>query len=99
MTSLQFSSIFGLTFPYTIYICDIFGSQCILVAYIDTNVPLNNLFVLPPQFNTAPAIGVKVITSDGCEKFKVLYCSDDIKDFMNLEDFFFMDGVGYFFMS
>lgn len=99
MTSLQFSSIFGLTFPYTIYICDIFGSQCILVAYIDTNVPLNNLFVLPPQFNTAPAIGVKVITSDGCEKFKVLYCSDDIKDFMDLEDFFFMDGIGYFFMS
>lgn len=99
MTSLEFSSIFGLNFPYTIYICDVYGMQCILVAYIDTNVPLNNLFVLPPQFNTAPAIGVKVITSDGCEKFKVLYCSDDIKDFMNLEDFFFMDGVGYFFMS
>ena len=99
MTSLEFSSIFGLNFPFTIYICDVYGTQCILVAYIDTNVPLNNLFVLPPQFNTAPAIGVKVITSDGCEKFKVLYCSDDIKDFMDLEDFFFMDGVGYFFMS
>lgn len=99
MTSLEFSSIFGLNFPFTIYICDVYGTQCILVAYIDTNVPLNNLFVLPPQFNTAPAIGVKVITSDGCEKFKVLYCSDDIKDFMDLDDFFFMDGVGYFFMS
>jgi hypothetical protein len=99
MTSLEFSSIFGLNFPFTIYICDVYGTQCILVAYIDTNVPLNNLFVLPPQFNTAPAIGVKVITSDGCEKFKVLYCSDDIKDFMDLQDFFFMDGVGYFFMS
>lgn len=99
MTSLEFSSIFGLNFPFTIYICDVYGTQCILVAYINTNVPLNNLFVLPPQFNTAPAIGVKVITSDGCEKFKVLYCSDDIKDFMDLDDFFFMDGVGYFFMS
>ena len=99
MTSLQFSSIFGLNFPYTVYICDVFGAQCILVAYIDTDVPIDNLFVLPPQFNMAPAIGVKVITSDGCEKFKVLYCSADIKEFMNLEDFFFMDGVGYFFMS
>ncbi len=99
MTSLQFTSIVGLNQPYTIYICDVYGNQCILVAYINTTVPVNNTFVLPPQFNSAPAIGVKVITSDGCEKFKVLYCSEDIKEFMNLEDFFFMDGVGYFFMS
>jgi hypothetical protein len=99
MTSLQFTSIVGLNQPYTIYICDVYGNQCILVAYIDTTVPINNIFVLPPQFNSAPAIGVKVITSDGCERFKIIYCSDDIKDFMDLEDFFFMDGVGYFFMS
>jgi hypothetical protein len=99
MTTLEFSSIFGLNFPYTVYICDVYGLQCILVAYISTSVPVNNTFVLPQQFKTAPAIGIKVITSDGCEKFKVLYCSDDIKDFMDLEDFFFMDGVGYFFMS
>ena len=99
MTSLQFTSIVGLNQPYTIYICDVYGNQCILVAYIDTTVPINNIFVLPPQFNSAPAIGVKVITSDGCERFKIIYCSDDIKDFMDLEDFFFMDGIGYFFMS
>ncbi len=99
MTSLKFSQITGLNFPYTIYICDVYGAQCILVAYIDTNVPIMNTFVLPPQFNTAPAIGVKVITSDGCERFKIIYCSEDIKEFMDLEDFFFMDGIGYFFMS
>ena len=99
MTSLQFTSIVGLNQPYTIYICDVYGNQCILVAYINTTVPINNTFVLPPQFNSSPAIGVKVITSDGCEKFKIIYCSEDIKEFMDLEDFFFMDGVGYFFMS
>jgi hypothetical protein len=99
VTSLQFTSIIGLNNPYTIYICDVFGSQCILVAYISTSVPVNNTFVLPPQFNTAPAIGIKVITSDGCERFKIIYCSEDIKTFMDLEDFFFMDGIGYFFMS
>lgn len=99
MTSLKFTSIGGLNQPYTIYICDVYGNQCILVAYIATTVPANNTFILPPQFNSAPAIGVKVITSDGCERFKVLYCSEDIKEFMNLEDFFFMDGIGYFFMS
>ena len=98
MTTLEFSSIFGLNFPYTVYVCDVYGLQCVLVAYIDTNVPLNNLFALPQHFKMAPALGIKVVTSDGCEKFKVLYCSDDIKDFMDLEDFFFMDGIGYFFM-
>ena len=98
MTTLEFSSIFGLNFPYTVYICDVYGLQCVLVAYIETDVPLNNLFSLPQQFKTAPAIGVKVVTSDGCEKFKVLYCSDDNKDFMDLQDFLFMDGVPYFFM-
>lgn len=99
MTSLQFTSIVGLNEPYTIYICDVYGNQCILVAYIDTSVPVNNTFVLPQQFNSAPAIGVKVVTSDGCERFKIIYCSGDIKEFMSLEDFYFMDGVGYFFMS
>jgi hypothetical protein len=72
VTSLQFTSIIGLNNPYTIYICDVFGSQCILVAYISTSVPINNTFVLPPQFNTAPAIGIKVIPSDGGEKFKII---------------------------
>lgn len=99
MTTLQFQSIVGLSNPYTIYVCDVYGLNCILVAYISTTIPVSNTFVLPPQFNSAPAIGVKVITSDGCERFKVLYCSADIKEFMNLEDFYFMDGVGYFFMS
>lgn len=99
MRTLEFTSITGLIQPYTIYICNVFGGDCVLVAYFSTNVPPNNLFVLPPIFNTAPAIGVKVITSDGCERFKVLYCSEDIKEFMDLEDFFFMDGIGYFFMS
>jgi hypothetical protein len=99
MNTLEFSSIFGLDFPYTVYVCDVYGNQCVLVAYINTNVPLNNLFALPQQFQNAPALGVKVISANGCEKFKVLYCSEDIKEFMDLEDFFFMDGVGYFFMS
>lgn len=99
MRTLQFNQIVGLNNPYTIYVCDVYGYQCILMAYIDTTVPIPNLFALPPQFNSAPAIGVKVITSDGCEKFKIIYCIEDIKEFMNLEDFFFMDGIGYFFMS
>jgi hypothetical protein len=99
MTTLQFNSIIGLNYPFTIYVCDVYGNQCILLAYISTSVPTINTITLPPQFDSAPAIGVKVVTSDGCERFKVLYCSEDIKEFMDLDDFFFMDGFGYFFMS
>jgi hypothetical protein len=99
MTALVFNSIVGLNPPYTIYVCDVFGNQCILLSYISTTVPITNTIYLPPQFNSAPAIGVKVITSDGCERFKIIYCSEDIKEFMDLEDFFFMDAIGYFFMS
>ena len=99
MTTLQFSTISGLNNPYTVYVCDVYGLNCILVAYFATNVPPINTFVLPPPFDSAPAIGVKIVTSDGCVKFKIIYCSDDNKDFMDLEDFFFQDGEPYFFMS
>lgn len=99
MRALILNTITGLNQPYTVYVCDVFGNQCALIAYIATSVPLINTIILPQQFNSAPAIGVKIITSDGCVKFKVLYCSEDIKEFMDLEDFLFMDGVGYFFMS
>jgi len=99
MTALIINNIVGLNQPYTVYVCDVFGNQCILLSYISTTVPSINTIILPPQFESAPAIGVKIITSNGCERFEVLYCSADIKEFMSLEDFFFMDGVGYFFMS
>jgi len=31
--------------------------------------------MLPPQFNTAPIVGIKIITSDGCEKFETVVCT------------------------
>ena len=73
MTSIQITDISGLTFPYNIYVCDVFGNQCILVATVNTNVPPTNQIYLPPLFNTAPAVGVKIISHD-CEKFEIVYC-------------------------
>jgi hypothetical protein len=29
---------------------------------------------LPPQFNTAPAVGLLLIDSIGCERFEEIYC-------------------------
>jgi hypothetical protein len=42
---------------------------------VNTTVPPDNQFLLPPTFNTAPAVGVKIITSDGCERLQVVNCN------------------------
>lgn len=75
MTTIEISSIVGLTYPYNIYVCDVYGNNCILITTIFTSVPPTNTILLPPQFNTAPSVGVKVITLDGCETFKIIDCN------------------------
>jgi hypothetical protein len=56
--------------------------------------------VLPPPFDMAPAVGIKIITSDGCEKFKVFDCATLIsKQFQDYEFFNFMDGISYDFQN
>jgi len=75
MTTIDITSITGLTNPYTIYVCDYFGNNCALLAVINTSVPPTTTFMLPPQFNTAPIVGIKIITSDGCEKFETFVCT------------------------
>ncbi|NBP66056.1 MAG: hypothetical protein EBU66_15515 [Bacteroidetes bacterium] len=74
MTSIILNSITGLNYPYDVYVCDVYGNNCGYVAQIDTNVPSPVEIVLPIPFNLAPAVGIKIITSDGCEKFIVFDC-------------------------
>ena len=75
MKSIDITNITGLNFPYTIYACDIYGNNCILIATITTSVPPINSIVLPYQFNSAPAVGIKIITFDNCEKFHHIICN------------------------
>jgi hypothetical protein len=75
MTSIELSSITGINPPYTIYACDIYGAFCIPIATISTFVPPPNTIVLPPAFSYAPAVGIKVISSD-CERFEVYFCQE-----------------------
>jgi len=66
----------------------------VLIATIVTSVPPQNIIVLPPQFNTAPAVGIKVIYGDGCEKFEVVLCNvlpPVPKQFQDYQYFEFMD--------
>ena len=74
MTSIILNSIIGLNYPYDIYVCDVYGNNCGYISQINTPVPSSVEIVLPPPFNMAPAVGIKIITSDGCERFRVIEC-------------------------
>lgn len=97
MTQIQINTVSGLNPPYTIYACNVYGFSCVPIAIINTTVPASVPIILPVQFDSAPAVGIKIITSDGCERFEILYCNDDNKDFQDLEDFYFQDGLLYYF--
>jgi hypothetical protein len=93
MTQLQINNVTGLTTPYQIYICDVYGNQCILVATVNTAIPPTVTITLPPEFDTAPAIGVRVVDLY-CEKFVIINCKElppIFKQFQDGDDFFFMD--------
>jgi surface protein len=75
MTSIFLNSIIGLTYPYDVYVCDVYGNNCGYVVQINVSVPSPVEVVLPPQFNMSPAVGIKIITSDGCERFKIIDCN------------------------
>jgi hypothetical protein len=75
MTTIDITNITGLSYPYDIYVCDIYGNNCILIATVFTSIPPSNTILLPPQFDMASSIGIKVITLDGCEKFKTIDCN------------------------
>lgn len=71
MNTVTISSIIGLTPPFNVYCCDVYGNQC---AFIDVVTTTPVTISLPPQFNTAPAVGLLMTDSLGCEKFEILNC-------------------------
>jgi surface protein len=74
MRVIDISSISGLTDPYLIQVCDVYGSNCVFLSQIFTTVPPTVTVYLPPQFDSAPSVMVKVTTLDGCEKTEILDC-------------------------
>ena len=75
MSELVINSISGVSLPYDLYICDVYGNQCVLVSTINILSPSPITIVLPPIFESAPAIGIKIIDNIGCEHFTINYCS------------------------
>ena len=74
MQTITLNSITGLNLPYTVYVCDVFGNNCTVLSTVVSTVPPTFTFVLPPPFDIIPAIGIKIITSDGCERFEIYNC-------------------------
>jgi hypothetical protein len=74
MQTITLNSITGLNLPYTVYVCDVFGNNCTVLSTVVSTVPPTFTFVLPPPFDVIPAIGIKIITSDGCERFEIYNC-------------------------
>jgi hypothetical protein len=93
MTQLIISNVTGITSPYEIYVCNVYGNSCVLVATVNTPIPPQVEITLSAPFDTAPAIGVKIV-NPYCEKFVLLYCTDippKGKQFQDGDFFFFMD--------
>ena len=69
---ITITSVTGLTTPFSGYCCDVYGNQCSFVGVINS---LPTTITLPNQFNTAPAIGLKLTDGAGCETLETIYCT------------------------
>lgn len=96
MTQVFITNITGLTPTYTIYACNVYGDNCVLLDNLNITVPPIVSYILPSSFDTAPAIGLKIMTND-CERFHILYCEsfDPEKLFQDGTEFYFMSGDIY----
>lgn len=98
MTQITINTISGTNFPYTIYVCDVYGSNCVLVSTIlGTVPPSSSSFILPPPYDAVPSLMLKIIDNVGCEKSEIIICTKKNKQFMDTYDFIMMDGSIFLF--
>ena len=75
MQTITINSVTGVTPPYNIYVCNVYGNLCVLLATITSPVPPLITISIPPPYETASALGIKIISSvDDCEDLQILYC-------------------------
>lgn len=77
MTQIRIDFISGASFPVQVFIADVYGNNQALIGTITSTVPPEVDFnsTIPPIFNTAPAVMVKIVDANGCEIFKILECT------------------------
>ena len=92
---IQITAITG-TPTYDIYVCDITNTYCFSVSASTTITPIQ-IFNVPPPLDNVDYLLLKIIDSNGCEKFIYLECTLDNKIFEDGISFIFMDGPEYIF--
>lgn len=65
------------TVPILVYVSDVYGNNQSLIGTITNTgvIPPAARFYPPALFNSAPAIMLKLVDDNGCEKFEILECT------------------------
>ena len=61
--------------PYDVYVCNVYGNNCILLSQLPSAPPPPFTLTLPSSFDTVPSVQIKIVSSDGCEIFHNVVCS------------------------
>lgn len=73
MALIEISSITGSS-PYQLFVSDIYGNNETFISSFSGAVPPSQYFNLPPLFDTAPIVLIKVIDASGCTTFHEASC-------------------------
>jgi hypothetical protein len=76
MNQVRIEAVSGAT-PILVYVADVYGNNQSLIGTITNTsvIPPAARFYPPSLFNTAPAIMLKLVDNNGCEKFVILDCT------------------------
>ena len=76
MTRIEISAVTGGTYPINVYVSDYYGNYETLIYTITSGntIPPATGATLSSTFATAPAILLKMVDANGCEKIQLLEC-------------------------
>jgi len=84
------------TSPFDIYICNDPISTCV---YIDTITTTPYTFTIPSLLESLSSYNLKIVDDNNCQVILNLFDCGEIKQFEDLENFYFMDNEPYVFMN
>ena len=70
-SKITISSVSGASAPYTLYVCDANGNNCVILT---TDASPTGDFFLSSFFDGAPSVMLKIIDCNNCEYFEILPC-------------------------
>ena len=70
-SKITISSVSGASAPYTLYVCDANGNNCVILT---TDASPTGDFFLSSFFDGAPSVMLKIIDSNNCVYFEILPC-------------------------